>query len=235
MTEETRAGLRHGFEALVRAAGAGWRVEWTATLSEGEYLSPPETITGFSVTANRDRPGPWSTKHLTTAQQLALSVLLEDDAVLPQALADYLQDLGRQPAEVITFPTPVHQEVTAEEWGRRCRHLGERRGFRRTITEVRGLMKRTHGRTLGKLDHLVRLVCDRWCGLWAAEGPRESRRYLVPTDDFFDRQVERMPDARRVLRHIRAERAGRLPPVCARVLDRCLAALADPVDASPAG
>lgn len=113
MTDENRAELRRGIEAVVRAS-----------MVTGCYVSGQprrETYTGkicadVAVYRNPSQELP----PLTTAQQLALSVLLGDEAVLPQALADYLLDQGHE------YATAVAEKARVEERERIAKHIEER-------------------------------------------------------------------------------------------------------------
>ena len=92
MTEETRAELRlkvlrAGIEGIIRQDAIGW--PWEVKTRAPEGIEPSEVCA-------TPQPPP-----LTTAQQLALSVLLGDEAVLPDALADCLIDQGHEYAAAV--------------------------------------------------------------------------------------------------------------------------------------
>lgn len=84
MTDETRSELRRVIEAAVRAGGADTSFRELPG-GAGNYYE----LSVFSAIVF-DRPA------LTSAQQLALSVLLGDESVVPQVLADYLLDQGHE-------------------------------------------------------------------------------------------------------------------------------------------
>ena len=91
MDADTRAELREGVETLVRAAGGQSRRHGRCTVlmsRHGEVGVGQVWQSVYLKLDGEDDPP------LTPAQQLALSVLLEDEAVFPQVLADYLLDAG---------------------------------------------------------------------------------------------------------------------------------------------
>jgi hypothetical protein len=91
MDTDTRAELREGVETLVRAAGGQSRRHGRCTVlmsRHGEVGVGQVWQSVYLKLDGEDDPP------LTPAQQLALSVLLEDEAVFPQVLADYLLDAG---------------------------------------------------------------------------------------------------------------------------------------------
>lgn len=99
MTEETRAELRDGIEAVVRAFG----LKDTILVTTGAKARPAGHYSD-AVEITAYVPDGWTVEQtvgLTTAQQLALSVLLGDEAVLPDALADYLIDKGHEYAVAV--------------------------------------------------------------------------------------------------------------------------------------
>lgn len=93
MTDENRAELRRGLEMLVRASARIHANGWPAVnirTQEYHYSDGTPAVTR-SVEIDGFHPG---TPPLTTAQQLALSVLLGDESAMPQALADFMIDSG---------------------------------------------------------------------------------------------------------------------------------------------
>jgi hypothetical protein len=121
VTDEQQAELRRGFEALVRAASAGWKVSATVTVSDTD--NAPESMTGFEVKASRKRPGPWAASPLTTEKQLALSVLLGDrDAATTAAMIDAMTEAGYLDEGAVEA---IAERARAEERERVCRYLDE--------------------------------------------------------------------------------------------------------------
>ena len=92
MTDETRAELRRGIELILRSVSAGYGVKSgrPAYMLSGGYAHNLYTDRIPNGIECHNFPP------LTTAQQLALSVLIGDESVLPQALADYLLDQGHE-------------------------------------------------------------------------------------------------------------------------------------------
>ncbi len=91
MTSENRAELRRGIDAVVRAAESAIEIRVESHEPEPHHRRRA-CVTVYQVGTG----SPPEPKALTTAQQLALSVLLGDESVLPQALADYLLDQGHE-------------------------------------------------------------------------------------------------------------------------------------------
>jgi hypothetical protein len=100
MTDEQRAELRRGIEWLVRVVAASQTLShadirgsavmsWRASYSWCDCHDYQVTARGVSNTATDPPP-------LTTAQQLALSVLIGDESVTADVLADYLLDQGHE-------------------------------------------------------------------------------------------------------------------------------------------
>ena len=97
MTDETRAELRRGIELILRSVSAGYGVKSgrPAYMLSGGYAHNLYTDRIPNGIECHNFPP------LTTAQHLALSVLLGDESVLPQALADYLLDHGHEYATAV--------------------------------------------------------------------------------------------------------------------------------------
>jgi len=88
MTDETLAELRRGIEILVRAVAFDRDVAFCTCHSLHSVVSSANTFGPFPP--------------LTTAQQLALSVLVgEPDTVIASALADYLIESGHEYAAAV--------------------------------------------------------------------------------------------------------------------------------------
>lgn len=99
MTDQNRAKLRRGIESLIRYPnGVGGWVSADfygprpALDNEGEMRAGVNVSAGIVFPADTFTLDP--IPPLTTAQQLALSVLVGDESVLPQALADFMIDSG---------------------------------------------------------------------------------------------------------------------------------------------
>lgn len=115
MDDDTRAELRRGVEALVRAAEAQSRRagHCSVTVSRSGMAGGGRVWQSVYLKVDdADDPPP-----LTPAQQLALSVLLQDDAITPQVLADYLLDAGHEYATAVAGRAAA--DARAEE-RRRC-------------------------------------------------------------------------------------------------------------------
>lgn len=100
MTDEQRARLRVGIGEVVRAGLSGQpgvRADPDHSVLSGEAGEPYTEIAVVVTHPGSHRRYP----PLTTAQQLALSVLVGDEGVLPQAIADYLLDQGHEYATAI--------------------------------------------------------------------------------------------------------------------------------------
>ena len=97
VTDETRAELRRGIELILRSVSAGYGVKSgrPAYMLSGGYAHNLYTDRIPNGIECHNFPP------LTTAQQLALSVLIGDESVLPQALADYLLDQGHEYATAV--------------------------------------------------------------------------------------------------------------------------------------
>jgi hypothetical protein len=93
MTERVRGDLRHAIEDLVRVAMSPVQKRVVRDCQVG---SPTYSV---SVTLEEDYNA--ITRPLTPAQQLGLSVLVEDESTLPQALADFLLDIDQEYASAI--------------------------------------------------------------------------------------------------------------------------------------
>ena len=109
MTDETRAELRRFFAAMVRVAECE---TLTVEVIGSEPSGNPWARVSAACQVRESKARPGSAPELpplTTAQQLALSVLLGDESVLPQALADYLLDQGHE------YATAVAERARAEE------------------------------------------------------------------------------------------------------------------------
>ena len=114
MTEEARAELRRGIEGLVRAAGdcessVRFVPDWPWFNARSV---DPDAVAGETHKVEVRVPGYGTLSTLpplTTAQHLALSVLLGDESVIPQALADMLLDMGHE------YATAVAEKARAEE------------------------------------------------------------------------------------------------------------------------
>ena len=105
MDADTRAELRRGVEVLVRAAGEQSRRHGRCTVMLSRHGEPGGQMwQSVYLKLNDDTDPP----PLSPAQQLALSVLLEDEAVMPQVLADYLLDQGHE------YATAVAERAAAE-------------------------------------------------------------------------------------------------------------------------
>lgn len=114
MDADTRAELREGVETLVRAAGGQSRRQGRCTVlmsRHGEVGVGQVWQSVYLKLDGEDDPP------LTPAQQLALSVLLEDEAVFPQVLADYLLDAGHD--YTLAVAARAAAEARADE-RRRC-------------------------------------------------------------------------------------------------------------------
>lgn len=104
MTDKLRAELRRGIEGVIRLAVAipDPQCRTNGTARENEAWVQARTYKEFLP--------PGGLPPLTTAQQLALSVLLgEPDTVVESALADMLMDAGHE------YATAVAEKARAEE------------------------------------------------------------------------------------------------------------------------
>jgi hypothetical protein len=114
MDADTRAELRRGIEALVREAVGQSRRHGRCSVLMSRHGEPGGQMwQSVYLKLNDDTDPP----PLTPAQQLALSVLLEDDAVAPQVLADFLLDDGHEYATAVAERAAT--EARADE-RRRC-------------------------------------------------------------------------------------------------------------------
>lgn len=84
MSDDDRAELRRGIEAVVRATLAGKTIRLKAGVS------------GYTTIAGAGPFDEGAFPALTPFQQMCLSGLLGDTAMLPQALADYMIDIGHE-------------------------------------------------------------------------------------------------------------------------------------------
>ncbi len=102
MTDENRAGFRSWLADMIAVATSSTGV--MDRTRKHHYPAPNHFVVEIGVSKDgKDIPP------LTTAQQLALSVLLGDESVLPQAMADYLLDQGHE------YATAVAEKARAEE------------------------------------------------------------------------------------------------------------------------
>jgi hypothetical protein len=115
MDDDTRTELRRGLEALVRAAEAESRRAGYCSVTVSRSGAAGGGRVWQSVYLKVDDTD--DLPPLTPAQQLALSVLLQDDAVVPQVLADFLLDHGHEYATAVA--ARAADEARAEE-RRRC-------------------------------------------------------------------------------------------------------------------
>jgi hypothetical protein len=110
VTDETRAELRRGVEAVVRTALHYNRI----------IVYSPEGVNGDHPTVIARIPYAGSvgdTPPLTPAQQLAISVLLgEPDTVVASALADMLLDQGHEYATAIKTKTVAECAAFVSGW-----------------------------------------------------------------------------------------------------------------------
>lgn len=115
MDDDTRVELRRGLEALVRAAEAQSRRDGycSVTVSRSGMAGGGRVWQSVYLKVNDTDDLP----PLTPAQQLGLSVLLQDDAVIPQVLADFLLDAGHEYAAAVAAKAAA--DARAEE-RRRC-------------------------------------------------------------------------------------------------------------------
>ena len=115
MTEETRKELRDGIEAVVRAFG----LKDTILVTTGAKARPAGHYSD-AVEITAYVPDGWTVEQtvgLTTAQQLALSVLVgEPDRVVLSALCDLLIDQGHE------YAVAVAEKARRDE-RERCRSL----------------------------------------------------------------------------------------------------------------
>ncbi|MCU0703379.1 MAG: hypothetical protein MUF18_05245 [Fimbriiglobus sp.] len=107
MDADTQAKLRRGIEALVQSAAAQSREHGHCSIEISRHGAAGGQSAWMAVYARLE--GQLEFTPLTPAQQLGLSVLIEDETVLPQALADYLLDYGHEYAEA------VRQQARTEE------------------------------------------------------------------------------------------------------------------------
>lgn len=99
MDANTRARLREAVQFLVQAATAQSERHGHCPVEVSKSATRRSRPHTFFVTLRLDElPDP---PPLTPAQQLALSVLLNDEAVIPQVLADYLLDHGHEYAVAV--------------------------------------------------------------------------------------------------------------------------------------
>jgi hypothetical protein len=115
MDVNTRGRLRQGVEQLVRAAAAQSQKHGRCPVEVSRHGATGSGHEWLSVYLRLDESP--DLPPLTPAQQLALSVLLEDEAVVPQVLADYLLDHGHEYATAVAAKAAA--DGRAEE-RRRC-------------------------------------------------------------------------------------------------------------------
>lgn len=115
MTDEQLARLRVGFTAVLRVVSAGGRVVVNDNYGEsGEAMRYPGTLPYLAVHIGVHWPAIPTGQgkrlaDLTPAQLLGLAVLLKDEAVIPQVLADFLLDAGHE------YATAVAEKARREE------------------------------------------------------------------------------------------------------------------------
>lgn len=148
MTDETRTELRRGIELILRSISAGYGVKSgrPVYMLSGGYAH--NLYTGRIPNGIECHNFP----PLTTAQQLALSVLIGDESVLPQALADYLLDQGHE------YATAVAERATMAERVRCVKLMSpvlNDRLFDKTAFEAREAMRYPNG-------EYDQAFCDAW-------------------------------------------------------------------------
>jgi hypothetical protein len=111
MTDETRAELRKGFEIMVRAAMGGEGAFLNERTFDSHGTVFVTELTSYQRSLGVTHPG--QLPPLTAAQHLALSVLVgEPDAVIADALADYMLNQGHE------YATACYAKGRREEWER---------------------------------------------------------------------------------------------------------------------
>ncbi len=125
MTDETRAELRRGLTELVTWAMCD-NGERTLEVSRG-HSRQSRRVEVFKRDESVDPPP------LTAAQQLALSVLLDEpDSVIASALADMLLDAGHEYATAVA--EKARSEGVEEERGRCADIVQQARQYMQTMT-----------------------------------------------------------------------------------------------------
>ena len=121
MTEDQVARLRRGFEAIIRLVRGNGDPGLAVNTIDPYY--PAISVYDAVKIGNHPLPG------LEAKDHLALSVLLGDEAVLPDALADYLLDQGHEYAVAVAEKARREERRrivdTIREWAGSAEEVGD--------------------------------------------------------------------------------------------------------------
>lgn len=193
MDDKQRDWLASAIRFFVQAAQAGYVPVWREVT---EY-----SVIRLSLSVTLNRECDWRESELDAAQIMALRTLVRDPNQLPQALADYLQELGVQPAEVgaVVFRKPEYDETRGyhqswDDWQKIANDFTDEK-HRETLE----MQKKALGKGYSPLGRAFGKFREAWFG-------RRHIRYntgpMWPHPEFLRERVKAFPTTANILRYL---------------------------------